>query len=145
MPWHLPDDFRHFKNLTWAMPIIMGRRTYESMKGILPGRINIIVTSNKEWRVSDAFVVHDISSALEKAREADTKEIFVIGGGKIFNETMHLANRIYLTRVHVTLEGDTVYPQPEPEQWELVFSQDHPADARHAYSFTFETWERKHR
>lgn len=125
------------------MPIIMGRRTFESMGGILQGRINIVVTSNPDWKAEGVFVVHDISAAIEQAKDADTKEIFIIGGGKIFRETLYQTHRIYLTRVHVTIQGDTYYPELNFDQWELTATKDHPADDKHTYPFTFETWERK--
>ncbi len=125
------------------MPVIMGRKTFESMGKPLPGRINIVITSNKEWNAEGVIVAHSIPSAIEKAKDAETKEIFIIGGGRIFNETLNMVNRIYLTRVHTTLEGDTTYPQPDKGIWELISSAEHTADDKHAYSFTFETWERK--
>lgn len=125
------------------MPIIMGRKTYESMEGVLPGRINIVITSQMEWKAKDATIVHDISSAIEKAKDADTREIFIIGGGKIFEETFPIIHRIYLTRVHTTIEGDTFYPAIDDEQWNKVSEHYHPKDDKHPYDFTFETWERK--
>ncbi len=143
LPWHLSDDFRFFKNLTWAMPVIMGRKTFDSMGKILPGRINIVITSQADWKAPDAYVAHDVASAIHQAEDADTKEIFIIGGGKIFNDTSTLANRIYLTRVHITIEGDTHYPQIDELQWEKVSETFHHKDEKHEYAFTFETWERK--
>lgn len=143
LPWKLPDDFRFFKNKTWAMPIIMGRKTYEAMEGSLPGRINIVVTHKKDWSPLETTVVHDIPSAIEKAKEADTREIFIIGGGTIFEETMNIVDRIYLTRVHVTLEGDTKYPEIDESVFEKVSEQFHPEDEKHKYSFTFTVWQRK--
>lgn len=125
------------------MPIIMGRKTYESMEGILPGRINIVLTSQADWQAKDTFVVHDIPTAIEKAKDADTREIFIIGGGKIFEETFSIINRIYLTRVHTTINGDTFYPAIDTAKWEKVSELYHPKDPKHQYDFTFETWEKK--
>lgn len=143
LPWHLSDDFRFFKNLTWAMPVIMGRKTFDSMGKILPGRINIVITSQKNWNAPGAYVVHDIASAFRQAEDADTKEIFIIGGGKIFHDTSSKINRIYLTRVHITIDGDTLYPPIDEKLWEKISEIHHPKDEKHQYAFTFETWERK--
>lgn len=143
LPWHLSDDFRFFKNLTWAMPVIMGRKTFDSMGKILPGRINIVITSQKDWSAPDAYVVHDLTAAIHQAEDADTKEIFIIGGGRIFHDTSSMINCIYLTRVHITIEGDTHYPAIDETQWKKISETYHPKDEKHQYDFTFETWERK--
>lgn len=143
LPWKLPDDFRFFKNTTWAMPVIMGRKTYESMAGDLPGRINIVISSRTDFKPAGASVVRTIEEAIALAKEADTTEIFIIGGGEIFRETMNLIDRIYLTRVHVSLEGDTMYPEIDKHQWARVSAREHNKDEKHNYSFTFEVWERK--
>src|SRR6187551_1403627 len=105
LPWNLPNDFKFFKNKTWGMPVIMGRNTYESLDKPLPGRINIVVTSNKDWRREDVAVAHDIEQANKKACESDCNELFIIGGGEIFKQTMDIVNRIYITRVHTTIDG----------------------------------------
>jgi len=142
LPWNLASDFRYFKNKTWGMPIIMGRKTFESMKKDLPGRINIVVTSKKDWNAENAFVVHSIEQGIAKAKESDAKEIFIIGGGKIFKETLGMVDRIYLTRVHATVNGDTYYPEIDKSVWKLVSAEDHQADEKNNYPFTFEVWER---
>lgn len=143
MPWHLPDDFRFFKNTTWALPVIMGRKTFEAMNGALPGRINIVMTSNKEWKAEEVRVAEDIPSAIRLAEDAESKEIFIIGGGSIFRETMGMIQRIYMTRVHTTLEGDTLYPAIQTPEWEKISERFHPKDQKHLFDFTFETWQRK--
>lgn len=143
MPWHLPDDFRYFKNTTWAMPVIMGRKTFETMGKALPGRINIVVTANPKWQAEDTFVAHSIDKALEMAWDADTKEIFIIGGGSIFEETMKLADRIYMTRIHTKLDGETKYQPIDKDVWKQISERKHPEDKKHAYAFSFEVWERK--
>lgn len=125
------------------MPLIMGRKTFESMKGPLPGRVNIVITSRKDYNPDGAFVVSDIEQAIEKAKEADTREIFIIGGGQIFEQTLHLVERVYLTRVHVILDGDTSYPELDPTAWTKKSDKNHPSDPKHNYAFTFEEWERK--
>lgn len=142
LPWKLSNDFKYFKNKTWSMPIIMGRHTFESMKKDLPGRINIVLTRKKDWYPKNIFVVETIEEAILKAKECDTKEIFIIGGGEIFRQTLPLINRVYLTRVHAVIEGDTSYPELNKNEWELVKSNSFPADEKNNYPYTFEVWER---
>lgn len=142
LPWRLPNDFKYFKNKTWGMPVIMGRNTFESLKKDLPGRINIVLTKQKDWHPGNVFVTHTIDEAIEKAKESDAKEIFVIGGGEIFKQTMEKVNRIYLTRVHTMVEGDTSYPEINTSQWKLTNAESFPADEKNNYPYTFEVWEK---
>lgn len=142
LPWRLPNDFKYFKNKTWGMPVIMGRNTYESLKKDLPGRINIVLTKKKDWTPKNVFVTHEIEEAIKKAGESDAKEIFIIGGGEVFKQTMEKVNRIYLTRVHTTLEGDTSYPEFDKSKWKLINEQSFPADEKNNYPYTFEIWEK---
>lgn len=143
IPWKLSTDFKYFKNKTWGMPVIMGRKSFDAMKTALPGRINIIITRRTDWHPEDVFISHSIGEAIEKARESEAKEIFIIGGGKIFKETIDIVDRIYLTRVHAKVEGDTYYPEIDKSVWKLVSSESHPADAKNNYPYTFEVWEKK--
>lgn len=144
--WHLPNDLKFFKNTTWGMPIIMGRKTYESIAGEpLPGRTNIIITQQQSYdpKHEKAIVVNSFEEAIRKAKEADVKEVFVAGGGEIYRSTMPQTNRIYLTRVHAKFpEAEIFYPEIRNTDWrkikELVFQQ----DEKHPYSYTFEIWER---
>jgi dihydrofolate reductase len=142
LPWHLSNDFRYFKNKTWGMPVIMGRNTFESMKKDLPGRINIVVTKKTDWHPKNIFIAHNIEDAVVKAKECDANEIFVIGGGEIFKQTMEKVDRIYLTRVHTIVEGDTSYPQLDTSKWKLMKEQSFPADEKNNYPYTFEVWEK---
>ena len=142
LPWHLPNDFKYFKNKTWSMPVVMGRNTYESLKKELPGRINIVVTKKTDFHPPNIFVSHSIEDALDKAKETGSKEIFIIGGGEIFKQTMDKIDRIYLTRVHTTIEGDTIYPQIDPLKWQKTNEQSFPADQKNNYPYTFEVWEK---
>ncbi len=143
LPWKLSDDFRYFKNKTWGMPVIMGRNTFNSLKKDLPGRLNIVLTSKKDWSAANVIVVSEVGDAIIKAKESDAKEIFIIGGGQVFKQTMDIVNRIYLTRVHTVVEGDTYYPKINEQDWKLVSSTDHSADEKNNYPFTFEVWEKK--
>jgi dihydrofolate reductase len=142
LPWNLPNDFKFFKNKTWGMPVIMGRKTYESMEKELKGRINIVVTTNKEWKRENVFVASSIEEGIKKAGETDCKEIFIIGGGEIFKQSMDIVNRIYITRVHAIVEGDTFYPAIDENKWKLISEDPHPADDKHQYAYTFQLWEK---
>ena len=142
LPWKLSNDFKYFKNKTWGMPVIMGRNTYESLKKDLPGRINIVLTKKKDWNPKNVFVTHEIDEALKKANESDAKEIFFIGGGEFFKQTMDKVDKIYLTRVHTKVQGDTSYPELDTSKWKLVQEQSFPADEKNNYPYTFEVWEK---
>lgn len=143
LPWKLANDFIYFKNKTWGMPIIMGRNTYESLKKSLPGRINIVVTTKTNWHPEGIFIANNINDAIEKAKESDAKEIFIIGGGKIFEQTMDIVSKIYRTRVHADVTGDTFYPEINQNKWKLVSKKSFPADDKNNYPYTFEVWKRK--
>lgn len=140
--WHLPNDMKFFKNTTWGMPLIMGRKTYQSMDKPLPGRINIVITRQKDWKAEGVVVAKDIGQAIERAKETNCKEIFIAGGGEIFKQSMELADRIYMTRVHAVLEGDTFFPEIDKAIWELTDNEDFGTDERHAYAYSFQVWEK---
>jgi len=142
LPWHLPADMKFFKNTTWGMPVIMGRKTFESMRKPLPGRINIILTKQKNWKAEGAIVVHDWDDALLVAKDADCKEVFVIGGGEIFKETIKKADRLYMTRVHTMLDGDVFFPDIDEKKWKLVSKKDGKADEKQKFNYSFELWEK---
>ena len=142
LPWKLSNDFKYFKNKTWGMPVIMGRNTYESLKKDLPGRVNIVLTQKKDWHPHHVMVAHSIDEAIDKAKESDAKEIFIIGGGEVFKDTISLADRIYLTRVHTKVEGDTSYPEIDASRWKMISEESHPADEKNNYPYTFEVWEK---
>ena len=141
--WHLPKDMRFFKNTTWALPILMGRKTFESIGNkVLPGRMNIIITRQANKEYEGAKVVTSLEQAIELAKQNDYKELMVIGGGEIYQMAMPLANTIYLTRVHKNIEGDTYFPALGAE-WMLESSEPQLADEKHAFDFDFEIWQRK--
>ena len=143
LPWHLPNDLRYFKNLTWGMPILMGRKTFESIGKALPGRKSIVITRDQNWKHDHVEVVHTVEDAIQKARGHDVKEIFVIGGAEIFNTSFAEANRIYLTRIHHKFEGDAYFPEVSTEDWNLVQNKFCHADEKNPYSHTFQVWEKK--
>lgn len=144
--WHLPNDMKFFKNTTWGMPVIMGRKTFLSLSGEpLPGRYNIVVSRQLDHGInrSDVMVVSSTEEAIEKARETDCKEVFIAGGGQIYDAYLPIADKIYITRVHATLDADAFFPAFPEEQWQKVYELQFETDARHAYSYSFQTWIRK--
>ena len=143
--WHLPIDLKFFKNTTWAMPVIMGRKTFESVGSKpLPGRQNIIISkqehrsayNNVSWATS-------ITDAIEQSKKLETKEIFIAGGSQIYKQSMDVCNRIYLTRVHANFEADSFFPEIDVTKWELSKNTNFPADEKHAYSFSIQQWDAK--
>jgi dihydrofolate reductase len=140
--WHLPNDMKFFKNTTWGMPVIMGRKTFESLGKPLAGRTNIVMTRDKDWSAEGTRVAPDMQQAMKTAAETDAKEIFVIGGGEIFKQVLPQANRVYLTRVHAKLEGDTYFPELPASEWKLLTQLDFEADAKHRYGYSFQVWQR---
>jgi dihydrofolate reductase len=141
--WHLPNDMRFFKNTTWGMPMIMGRKTFESMNKKFPGRANIVITRQKDWTREGVIVTASIDEAVAKAKETNAREIFIIGGGEIFKEAIPIADTIYMTRVHAILEGDAFFPAIDEKEWEMVKNEEHEQDLKHAYSYSFQTWKQK--
>jgi dihydrofolate reductase len=142
--WHLPKDMRYFKNTTWGLPIIMGRKTYESFGSkSLPGRPNIILSTQSNLQYEGAIVLDSLDAALRWSTENDYKEVMIIGGGQIYEMAMSIATTIYMTRVHATIEGDTFFPSIDTSKWQLKHTISHEKDEKHAYAFDFETWKRK--
>jgi len=133
LPWHLPADLRHFKEVTMGTPMIMGRRTFESLPGLLPGRQHIVITRDPEWQADQVRVAHSADEALALA---DAAYVAVIGGAEIFALFEPLATAIELTEVHEDFEGDTILPPFDPALWREEARLDHPAeDGRPAFSF----------
>lgn len=138
MLWRLPDDFKRFKALTSGHSIIMGRKTFESLPGILPNRTHVIVTRNKDYKVDGCEVESSLVEALVTSRTE--KDVFIIGGGEIYKQGMELADKIELTRVHANFEGDTFFPEINLNEWKLVKEEFHDSDLKHQYSFTYQTY-----
>jgi dihydrofolate reductase len=141
--WSLPNDMKFFKNTTWGMPVIMGRKTFESLGKPLAGRTNIIITRKPNWQPEGVFVANEIREAMTIAAKTDAKEAFIIGGGEIYKQTMPITQRLYLTRVHTIIEGDTFFPEFNKAEWELLSQLDFTADAKHAFDYSFQVWQRK--
>lgn len=142
IPWHLPDDMKFFREITEGKPIVMGRKTFESIGRPLPKRHNIIISRQHDYDAPGCDVVSSLEEALELAEEDHSDEICVIGGGQIYKQAMELADRIYLTRVHATVDGDTFFPEIHEEDWEEVHREEHPKDSQHDYAFTIIHYEK---
>ena len=125
------------------MPVIMGRKTYESFNKLLPGRFNFVITRQTDWKAEGAVTAANLTEALQKAAETNCREFFVIGGGEIYKEAIEIANKIYITRVHASFDADTFFPQIVESKWQLVTNQDFGVDEKHKYAYSFQVWERK--
>jgi dihydrofolate reductase len=141
--WHLPNDMKFFKSTTWAMPVVMGRKTFESLGKPLQGRLNIVITRQSNWQAQGTVIVHSMEEAVKAASAADYKECFVIGGGEIFKEALPIADKIYLTRVDASLDGDAFFPEIDTKNWQLRSEESFQPDAKHAYAYHFQVWERR--
>lgn len=137
---HLPADLSHFKKVTMSKPIIMGRKTYESIGRPLPGRLNIVLSRNTT-RIDGVEIAASLTHAFELAGEVE--EIMIIGGAELFNQSLNLANRIYLTIIHNQFEADVYFPSFEVSEWNCIQSDERPADEKNPYSMTFLCYERK--
>lgn len=135
MPWHLPADLKHFKSLTLGKPVIMGRRTHEAIGKPLPQRHNIVVSRNPGFQAPGCETAASFTDALVLA--AGAPEIMVIGGGEIYHEALPRAQRIYLTRVHTRFDADTFFPQLDPAEWRETAREDHAADERNPFAYSF--------
>lgn len=141
LPWHLPDDLRRFKALTLGKPIVMGRKTHDSIGRALPGRTNIVVSRQADLSVPGCLVVSSIDAALAAA--GDVPEVVLIGGAELYRAALPAVDTIHLTRVHATVPGDVFFPVLDPAQWCETVVGMHPADERHAYAFSYLTVERR--
>ena len=128
-------------DLTMGHHMIMGRRTFESIGRLLPGRTTIIVTRNPEYKIPDALIAHSLESAIEMA--AGDEQVFVVGGGEIYRQALRLATRIYLTRVHINLKGDTTFPEVDWDRWQQVESVRHQADEKNQFDYSFQDYHRQ--
>ena len=142
MPWHLPNDLKHFKNVTWGMPVVMGRKTFDSLGKPLPGRKNIVITRQPDWKAEGAVAVKSMDDALFLVKETDALEAMIIGGGEIFKMMFEKANRIYMTRVEAEPEADTFFPSIDHKQWTLVSIKNHEADEKNSFNHSFQIWEK---
>lgn len=140
--WHLPNDFKRFKALTTNHYIIMGRKTFESFPKPLPNRTHIIITRQKNYSAPEGCIIVD---SLKKAINLCPKdqENFIIGGGEIYKQSMEIADKIELTRVHTKVDADTFFPEIDKNEWNLIATESHPKDEKHAFDFTYLTYTKK--
>lgn len=143
--WHLPNDLKFFKNVTWAMPVAMGRKSFESLGSKpLNGRLNIVITRQKNFTVEGITVVDNFEDAIFLAHQHDYKELMILGGGEIYKQSIGKADKIYITRVHAIFkDADTFFPEIDENKWRLISNQDFFKDDKHAYDYSFQLWERK--
>ncbi len=145
LPWHLPDELKHFKQVTSGGLVLMGRATFESFDGLLPNRRHIILTRDPNWTWpgpgpgAGVQVAGSLDEALAIAREHGDDELLILGGAKVYAQTIDHATKMILTLVHATLEGDAFFPEFDPRRWTVTDEQHHPADAKHEYAFTVRT------
>lgn len=140
--WHLPTDLKHFKEITTGHPIIMGRKTYESIGKPLPKRTNIVVSRKKDWFEEGILIVGSLKEAIKFAKKMD-EEIFIIGGGNIYEQTIDLADKLEVTQVKANLEADVFFPKIDEKIWQKTEEILHEKDEKNEYDFAFQTWERK--
>lgn len=141
MLWHLPDDFKRFKEITTGHHIIMGRKTFESFPKPLPNRTHVIITRQKGYAPEGCIVVDSMENAIAACPKEE--DIFIIGGGEIYNLGMPFADIIELTRVHESFEADAFFPEINRNEWELISEEYHPTDEKHKIDFSFQTFARK--
>jgi len=147
LPWHLPEDLRHFRRTTLGKPVVMGRKTFESIGRPLPGRPNIVVTGTPGWQVEGVTVTDSVPAALELARELaraeGVDELVVIGGATIYAAALPLAQRLYVTEVHADVEGDTWFPPVDRADWQEIQREELPASEDNPYAYAFVCFERR--
>ncbi|MFQ2191095.1 type 3 dihydrofolate reductase [Aeromonas jandaei] len=143
MPWHMPADLAHFKRVTLGKPVLMGRKTFESIGRPLPGRRNLVISRNPDYQADGIEVVGSVEAALALLADNEVAEVMVIGGGHLYAELLPRADCLYLTRIELEVEGDTRFPAFADEQWQCVEREVHQADEKNPHPYRFETWLRK--
>lgn len=142
LPWHLPADMKFFKHTTMGHAVVMGRKTYEAFGKAYPGRTNIVITHQKDYTLPDAAVVHSLEEAINKAKDIEQHEVFILGGAQIFKQSLSVINRIYLTRIYKDFEGDAFFPTINSGEWKLIKMEPHDSDEKNKYEYAFQIWER---
>jgi dihydrofolate reductase len=144
LPWHLPNDLKFFKKTTLGKPVMMGRKTFESLGRPLPGRLNIVISHQKELNLPEGVLLfHSISEGISRIEKENAEEGFIIGGGKIFEETLSLVDRLYLTKVQTNIENaDAFFPEIDHTHWRLVWEEKNAVDEKHLFPYTFQQLER---
>jgi dihydrofolate reductase len=141
LPWHLPADLAHFKKVTMGKPVIMGRKTFESIGRPLPGRTNIVLTRSADFHAENVLVAQSLQQALEYS--AGNDEVMIIGGSSIYELALQEADRLYMTYIQGNYQGDAWFPDFDPGQWRVIASEEHTADEKNLCDYRFVTYERK--
>lgn len=142
MPWHLPNDFKYFKSKTMDHSIVMGRKTFESIGKALPGRRNIVISRQPNFKADEVDVANSVQAVMNYCR--DENEIFIIGGAEIYKQSLPIADEVLLTRVHTTIsDADAFFPELPANEWELMNQDPHKKDDKHKFDYTFEVYKRK--
>ncbi|WP_139410233.1 type 3 dihydrofolate reductase [Aeromonas veronii] len=143
MPWHLPADLAHFKRVTLGKPVLMGRKTFESIGRPLPVRRNLVISRNPDYQAEGIEVVGSVEAALALLAGSSVEELMVIGGGHLYAEMLPSADCLYLTRIDLAVEGDTRFPAFDDGQWQRIECESHPADEKNPHPYSFEIWQRR--
>ena len=148
LPWYLPEDLKYFKRITQGKPIVMGRKTYESIGRPLPGRTNIVISRNPDYQLPGIHVVASLDQALALAEQQalidGSEEMLVIGGAEIYKQAIQQADRLYVTQVHATIEGDASFPEIDSSVWQQEMREDFFAEGPNPYDYSFVVYQRKH-
>ena len=146
LPWHIPGDLKFFKRTTMGKPVVMGRKTFESIGKPLPGRDNIVITRQRDWRAEGVRVVHDIQDALKLARDlaetAGADEVAIIGGAEIYREILEQVDRLYVTQVQAWIEGDAIFPEVDWEEWQETSREDFDAEDPNPFDYSIIVYDR---
>lgn len=137
LPWRMPADLRYFKQTTMGHYCIMGRKTFESVDNPLPGRTNVIITRQPEYRAEGCVVVHNLDEAFRQGEEQAQEEIFILGGAEIYKQALDVVDRIYLTEIKTIVDGDTFFPKIDYTQWKETKREEHSADEKNPYDYAF--------
>lgn len=147
LPWRLPEDLKYFKRITMGHPVIMGRKTFESIGRALPGRLNLVISRQEGWKADGAVHANSLAEGLrlgqEDARAKGLKQVMVIGGADLYAQAFDHCTRLYLTQVHAQIDGDAFFPRFDPEQWTETSRQHHPADEQNSQAYSFIVLQRK--
>lgn len=139
--WHLPADLIRFKQLTMGHHMVMGRKTFDSIGKALPGRTSVVITRQQDWKKENVITADSLQSALSLC--GNDSEVFIIGGAQIFASALPLADKIYLTHIHHTFDGDVFFPKLKEDKWEITFDELHKADEKNPYDYSFINYEKK--
>jgi len=142
LPWYLPADLKYFKKTTLGHPVIMGRKSYESIGRPLPKRTNIVLTRDPYFISSGILIAHSLSEATSLAEELESDEVFIIGGATIYEGSLPFLDRMYITEVHEEFEGDTFFPEWNREEWKLILEEHHQSDEKNKFNYSFKIYER---